>query len=675
MTAADQLPGAHHLTIGLRLAGLAWLAMTLQEILLFGRTTPYGGPYVAEWARYFPYAVAYNLIGVMLVSAPAVVLWLLWRGRPVRGEVARRIHYTLLGLLMLTVALDQIDNEVMRFMGIHLSFNLVRTYFKVNAWGNDMLHIFLTDRGGPGIPFVILLGMQLGLWWAGRRIIQRARALPLLWSWPAAFSVGLGSLLFPICIWYLGPGGEFRKLRTKPAIMTLYDELGEDLAQGTPPDRFESLARDYQQRWFVQSGDTSWRFTDPERPLVRVPLTPAAPVQGKPWNVIYIQLETFRGWNTGFLRPDVSSPTPFLDRFARDSNAAYWRRHLSMGPPTVSGLISGACSVKPHSSQNITTSFAYTALECLPHVLRRHGYRAEHFTGFDPDWDSETAWLREWFDDSHFVKAGGDRTLFRLAASRIRDLGRGPRPFMVMVVSSSNHYPFRIHERQFTLDPENEPTWSIRNTMRYTDDVLGEFIDSLRQEPWYERTLLVITGDHGYNLGEHGPAAQFSGWRESVWVPLVIHGAHPRLPRGGHDEWATLLDIAPTVADLLGMRDSTPWMGSSLLHRRSDAATFALARRTSVFGEQGRFSMVVDPANGKGRVYDAVEDPLQQTDISAAHPDVVAALRRQAKDESKLVDFLLETDRVWQKPTTPCLKDQVSTPSQPCTPQHVVSRH
>jgi hypothetical protein len=645
--------GGDHLTVAHRLAAVAWLAMAFQEIMLFARPTPYGGPYAERWWRYFPYAVAYNMYGVMLVSALPMLGWLLWYKRPVRRHVARAIHYTQLGMLMLTVALDHVDNEIMRFMGIHLSFGLVQTYYKVNAWGSDMLHIFLTDRGGPGLPFLILFAIPLALWWIGRRVIRDARLRARVWPWPVALMSSLLPVFFPFMVYRYAQGKQFIWWRTEPAIMTLYDEFKGDLSSGTRPERFDIQARDYQTRWFQSSGDTAWRFPDPERPFTRVPLTPAAPIEGKPWNVIYIQLETFRGWNTGFLRPDVpDSPTPFLDRLARDSTSAFWRRYVTMGPPTVSGVMAGLCSVKPHSSKNITTTFTYTDLECLPEVLRRHGYTAESFTGSDPDWDGETGWLRRWYDRYHYYEDIGydDRGMFRLAGQRIREMGRGSRPFLAVVTSISNHYPFRSREPQFTLDPVDQPDRAIRNTMRYTDDVLREFVESLQQEPWFARTLLVITGDHGYELGEHGTRGQHTGWRESVWVPLVIHGAHPRLPRGGHDELATMCDVAPTVADLLGIRDPTPWMGSSLLPRGNRRRSFALIHWGATWGEQDRFSMVVDPATGKALLYDAIEDPLQRNDISAAHREVVSALKRHAEDERQLTDYLLAANLIWQEP-------------------------
>jgi phosphoglycerol transferase MdoB-like AlkP superfamily enzyme len=650
-TPADQSQGRYHLTVALRLAGLAWLAMSFQEVLLFARPTPYGSPYAERWWRYFPLAISYNMLGVMLVSALPLLGWLLWNKRQVRSGVARAVHAIQLGLLMFTVALDQADNEIMRFMGMHLSLGLVHTYYRVNAWGTDMLHIFATDRGGPWLPFLILIAAPLVLWWAGRRVIHESGARR--WPWPVTLTLCLLPLCLPLMVHKYGRGQHFVWRRTRPAIITIAVDLKANLSRGHRPHGFEAEARNYQTSWLQNSGDRTWRFSDAERPLVRVPLTPAPSSESKPWDVIYIQLETFRGWDTGFLRPDISpSPTPFLDRLARDSGSAFWRRYLSVGLPTVNALMAGLCSIKPHSSANISVAFTYTALDCLPAVLRRHGYAAEYFTGSDPDWDGESVWLRRWFDEYHYYRDSrdADRVVFRRAAERIRELGRGTRPFFAVVVSISNHYPFRSREPQFTIDSPDRPNQAIRNTMRYTDDVVREFIETLEREPWFARTLVVITGDHGYSLGEHGPPGEPNGWRETVWVPLVIHGAHHRLLSGGHDEPASLLDIPPTVADLLGIREPNPWIGSSLLTPSHQPRSFTVIRGSAFFGEQDRYSMVVDPANGRASLYDAIEDPLQRKDISAMRPDVVAALRRQAEDERELINYLLEVNRVWQEP-------------------------
>ncbi|HEX6405865.1 MAG TPA: LTA synthase family protein [Gemmatimonadales bacterium] len=651
MTTTERTSGAQELSVTLGLAALAWLVMGIQEILLFARPAPYGGPYVIHPIRYFPYALFYNLLGVMIVAAPVAVAWLVWYHRPVRPVLARRVHLVELWLLMLVVALDHADNEVLRFMGIHLTRSLLLTYFRVNAWDEDMGHIFATDKGGPGLPFVLLLVMPLALWWLGRRLMRNAHQLPRLRPRALAAAVALLPLAVPLYFYNYKTMGVNRMIRVQPEIVTLYAEARKDLAAGERPAQLDSLAREYQRNWFANSNDTAWRFSDPERPLIRVPVG-AQPRSEKPWNIIYIQLETFRGWNTGFLRPDTtSSVTPFLDSLAtRSGKAGYWRRHLSMGPPTVSGFVSGLCSIKPHSFYNITNQFTYTSLECLPSVLRRHGYHAEYFTGFDPDWDGETIWVRRWFDDYTFNRAGGDRVLFHRAADRIREMARGSKPWMITIASATNHIPFRSPEPRFVVGPADKPNVAIRYTMRYTDDVLREFFDSLKREPWFSRTLVVITGDHGYNLGEHGPAGQLNGYRETVWVPLIMYGEHPRLPRGPRDEPASLLDIAPTLSDLVGIRDPNPWMGSSLL-TQGRSPSFVLQRETATLGEKDRYSMVVDPSSGRAQVFDAFTDPLQRHDIFADHRAFADSLRRRAGDERVLTDYLLEANKVWPDST------------------------
>jgi phosphoglycerol transferase MdoB-like AlkP superfamily enzyme len=624
--------------------------MAVQEVLLFARPTPYGGPYAERWYRYLPYAISYNVLAVMLASAIPILVWLFWLRRPVRPQAARWVHYLQLGLLTLVVMLDQVDNELLRFMGTHLTFGLLQAYYKVNAWGTDMVHIFATDRGGPWLPFVLLFAAPLVLWWGGRKLIRNGSPLPLLWPLPAALVASLIPLVLPYVAYDYLQGKKFIWRQTRPAVLTLYSEVRSNISRAQRPEDFDRLIREYQARWLENSGDSAWKFPDPELPLLRVPLTPGVTVPGPHWNVIYLQLETFRAWNTGFLRPDIPSSTPFLDSLARDQNSAFWTRHLSMGPPTVSGVMAALCSIKPHSSSNITSTFTYTSFHCLPQVLRQHGYVAESFTGSDPDWDGEKTWLRQWYDQYHYYEDAedNDRPVFRRAAERIRELGRGSRPFLAVVTSISNHYPFRSREPQFQLDQRKGPEYAINNTMRYTDDVVREFVDSLRREPWFSRTLLVIVGDHGYELGEHGRRGQHTGWRESVWVPLIIHGAHPRLRPGSHNDLATLLDLSPTVADLLGIREANPWMGVSLLRPAPKQRSFALSHWGAVWGDRGDFSVVVDPSSGKALVYDAIHDPLQRTDISAQHPEVAAATEKQAKDELRLVNYLLEANRIWR---------------------------
>jgi phosphoglycerol transferase MdoB-like AlkP superfamily enzyme len=641
--------------VALRLIALGWAGMTLQEVLLFARPTPYGGPYVLHWDRYFWFAILYNLLGLMVASLPFLAAWLL-RRRPVAAAAARRAHALHLGVILFVTALDQADNEVMRFMGTHLTVSLLRTYERVGAWGADNLHIIAGDHGGPFLPFVVLLGLPVLLWWKGRRLIEAGLARPARWAPRFRWSALALPLMGPLVVFIL-PGGRFRRAKIQPELFTLAFEVGQAARDATRPTDYATLVRAFQTEWLADNGDSTWRFAgDTLTPLLRTPVTPATPT-GTPWNVIYLQLETFRAWNVGHLHPDArGSATPVLDSLAAAPTGATWTRHLSFGPPTVSGFVAGHCSIRPHSAREITTTFTYTGLLCLPAVLRALGWHTAYFTGSDPDWDNQTIWLRRWYDEIAFYRDADedDRIVFGRAGVRIRELGRSGKPFFATVISISNHYPFRSRDHAFDLTDSTTPGEAIRNTMHFTDRVVGRFLDALSTEPWFAHTLVVIVGDHGYNLGEHdGTAGQRNGWRESVWVPLIMVGAHPRLPHGRHDEVASILDVAPTVSDLLGVRQPVPWLGRSLVTRAGPGRTITMDRGTTLYAEDDRFGLVLNPATGQAALYDPGTDPLQQHDIAASHPAETARLLARAARDQRLTDFLIEADRVWRGPATP----------------------
>jgi arylsulfatase A-like enzyme len=663
--AEHPVSGPAQLPVALALVALGWAGMTLQEILLFARPTPYGGPYVLHWDRYFWFATLYNLLGLMLASLPFLALWLI-RQEPLPTTQVRWLHSTHLAVVALVAALDQLDNEVMRFMGTHLTVSLVRTYERLSAWGADNLHVIGGDRGGPYLPFLILFVIPALLWWGGQRLIARGLAAPRSWGAARRWCGLLFPIAVPLVVFNL-PGGRFRRARVQPELFTLAFEVRNTARDGARPADYDLLASAYQARWLSESGDSGWQFAKGERyPLLRAPRLPQdppsrlaglAPSSSIPWNVIYLQLETFRAWNVGHLNPDpLGSPTPFLDSLAASLNGATWTRHLSFGPPTVSGFIAGHCSIRPHTDREITTTFTYTTLRCLPTVLREHGWHAAYFTGSDPDWDNQTIWLHRWYDEAAFYRDADedDRVVFRRAAERIRELGRSDEPFFATVVSISNHYPFRSRESALDLTASPEPRDAIRNTMHYTDDVVREFVHRLEREPWFRRTLLVVVGDHGYNLGEHdGTPGQRNGWRESVWVPLLIVGPHPRLPRGRHDAVASLLDVAPTISDLLGIREPVPWLGRSLLSPPGAGRTVTMERGSVVYAEDDRFGLVVNPSTGQAALYDVAADPLQQRDLAAEHPTEVERLLRRADQDQRLTNFLVEANRVWPERPTP----------------------
>lgn len=629
-------------------ARAAWLAAgglagcVLLQIAMYVRPAPDGGPFLAEWERYFWLALYYELLGVWLISLPFFLLWLALYRRPLGGRWWRAVPALQAVLLTANLVLSEIDHEVLRFLGVRLNPSFLYVYGQPAMLGDPLfLDIFAQDRGGPFLPLALLILVPGGFaWWAVRRIRRMPGRTAPLWL---ALLIALVPPAAPANGWRQA-NGLFRLRKVEPLVLAFATDAYAGYADWRRPADFAALAAGHQRRWRARSTDPGWRFPDPARPYWRVPTGPApAPER---WNVIYLQLETFRGLEMGALNPGAGrSATPFLDALATGPDAALWTRATSFGMPSINGLFASHCSITPPARRYVT-SFTGVRFLCLPALLRERGYRAEMYNGGDTDWDNSSPFIARWYDRLvRFPEArGADRVIFRAAAEEVRRLGRSGRPFFATIVSVSNHAHFRTREPALDIAGQATHAERIRNTTHYMDDVVREFVETLRAEPWFERTLIVIAGDHGYNAGEHGlSAGRQDLYRESVWVPLIIAGPHPRLPRGRHDAPASLLDIAPTIADLLGLRTANPWQGHSLLAVRPNGI-LGFAVRDSALWQSPGWSAVRNPQGGGARLY---RDWYQRRDLAGRHPGLAEALLARAQDAQRLNDYLLRHDLLW----------------------------
>ncbi len=100
--------------------------------------------------------------------------------------------------------------------------------------------------------------------------------------------------------------------------------------------------------------------------------------------------------------------------------------------------------------------------------------------------------------------------------------------------------------------------------IKFNDDSLRAVFDKLSEHGLWENTLVVVTSDHGESLGGHGLYFEHGTtvYEDNARVPLVFH--HPRLPSGLVVEPpVSLVDLAPTLLDLLGLPRPPQMEGSS----------------------------------------------------------------------------------------------------------------
>jgi len=193
-----------------------------------------------------------------------------------------------------------------------------------------------------------------------------------------------------------------------------------------------------------------------------------------------------------------------------------------------------------------------------------------------------------------------------------------------------------------------------------TDAAIGALLAGLERAGRLRNAYLVFTSDHGENLGEggsfyqHGVNVHDAGLR----VPLLIAG--PDVVPGVDEGAFRMVDVAPTLLGLLGVRPDPPFGGDGVdlsarvrgrASRGRDDGPLAFATSASPEPRERtartpRFKLVDQrtPEGGRVRVlFDLTSDPGETHDVSAAHPEVVRELGAQLDAWSAQVPGFDET--------------------------------
>jgi arylsulfatase A-like enzyme len=169
------------------------------------------------------------------------------------------------------------------------------------------------------------------------------------------------------------------------------------------------------------------------------------------------------------------------------------------------------------------------------------------------------------------------------------------------------------------------------------DQEVGRVMDALRDSGAADRTVVVLTSDHGESLGEHGYYFDHGEdvFEPSLAIPLVIAG--PGLPAGRRvSGFASTLDLVATILDAVKVSYPPELAGTSLLpvvrgESPGPDRLFAQNDRNLSATWDRRFKLVATPV-GEGRrlaLYDRAQDPGETRDQSRSHPDDLRVQTRE----------------------------------------------
>ncbi len=464
-------------------------------------------------------------------------------------------------------------------------------------------------------------------------------------------------------------------------------ELGKAyLRSGRHGEAFDVL-----QRALFATGTSEAAYTERRRDLAAADagLSRAAPEPSMP-NVLLIVVDTLRADHLGaYGYPRQTSPT--IDRLA--AAGVVFEHAISQAPWTAPSLASLFTGLYP-SAHGLDTSptwrrggrsadgnLPFSVQKVLEPVyltlaehLRSGGYRTAGFVsnvyansifGFAQGFDH--------FDDQHrdYSRTVG-RTKRRAGDTNVavfQWLDSGPaEPFFLLVHYNDPHWPYhplepygqawgagesgRLMAAETTalVQHGGEPIQGLSEAdlahiealydgeIAYLDAQIGKLLERVESRESARPLFVVLTADHGEEFLDHGSASHgHTLFQEVLHVPLIIHAPARLTPRRVSAP-VRLIDVAPTLVDLVGLAALPGTQGESLRALLEGKVTSgpASALSEATYGRPlqalqtaGNLKLIHETETGANALFDLNTDPGEQHDLAESEPAVTARLQSE----------------------------------------------
>jgi len=379
----------------------------------------------------------------------------------------------------------------------------------------------------------------------------------------------------------------------------------------------------------------------------------AAPPEKSSPNVVLITIDTLRADHLGCYGYQKIK-TPHINGLAADS--IRFARAFTPVPvtlPSHSAMLTGTYPMRS-GMHDFAANRLSPDQPTLATVLKQAGYatgavvasavldsRFGLNSGFDFYYDH--------FDFSRLEEANLDqmeRTGNLVADQAIDWLGKNSRgKFFLWMHLYDPHYPYTPPE-PYRREYANQP---YDGEIAFDDEQVGRLLQFLRERNLYQNTVIVLAGDHGESLGEHGEKTHgFFIYNSTLHVPLIVH--LPGKPAAQtFSDVVSLVDLMPTVLSAVGIDIPSTVQGRNLLPAMRDESK---DRDRTVYGEtflprihfnwselrgaeNGKYHFIDAP---KPELYDLSKDPgeLQNlfADKKAVGEEMRARLASLIRDNS-----------------------------------------
>ena len=389
-------------------------------------------------------------------------------------------------------------------------------------------------------------------------------------------------------------------------------------------------------------------------------------------NVFVVQAEAFQTFVLG-LKVGGEEVTPNLNRLIKSSLFFSEFYHQTGQGRTSDADFAANCSLHPLPSGSVFVRFPGHTYDCLPSILGEAGYDTTAHHAYDGSFWNRFNMYRNLGYAKFYSKSDyrldeplgwslGDKSFFRQTVEQLKQRNRSP--FYAMTITLTSHHPYTMPASERKLDVgslEGTMLGDYLQAVHYVDAAVGELVEMLKREGWWENTIFVFYGDHDNSITDWSlyerlfgrPLDELEKQRLLKQVPLILH-----LPGDAHagtiDKPGGQLDIAPTLLHLLGIDASGRFlMGTSLLSDEPKTVVF----RNGGFTD-GRVFYVpsADGVIEHGRFYGL-------PDGAALDPAAFRSDAEAARKELEISDRVVRHDLIARFRAVPVVTSETSAPS------------
>jgi arylsulfatase A-like enzyme len=139
-----------------------------------------------------------------------------------------------------------------------------------------------------------------------------------------------------------------------------------------------------------------------------------------------------------------------------------------------------------------------------------------------------------------------------------------PELFRVSPKGIPNEARVKWDQRFSTQDKYQESVKSYYRLITGIDDVVKRLVDELKKNGLDKNTIIILSSDNGYSLGDHGLEGKWFGHDVSLRVPTIIYDGRQSQNQKINENIALNIDIAPTILDYAKVKAPKGMQGESL---------------------------------------------------------------------------------------------------------------